>query len=143
MKLLPLVQNLLLENKLTLDKSIPKGEFGEEKIQLTNKFIDFVCSQLKIKEDCDIILTWNRTNGMTTGGYNPSNNKIYILIKGRLCVDFYRSISHELKHQEQRELGLLTPESGKDGDKFENDANSFAGVIMRKFSKKYPQIYDL
>lgn len=143
MKLLPLVQHLLLENKLTLDKSVPSDSFGEEKLKYTKLFIDFVCSHLQVKEDCDIILTYDRTNGLTTGGYSPDTNKTYILIKNRAPIDFFRTISHELKHQEQRELGILDGKSGLDGSKHENAANSFAGIIMRKFSKKYPEIYDL
>ncbi len=142
MKLYPLIGHLLVEHKLSLDKSVK--DFSEEKIKYLKLFIDFVCHQLELKEPCDVVLINDRKKyNITTAGYNPSNNKTYIWINGRHFIDICRSTSHELKHQEQRELGLLTPESGKDGDKFENDANSFAGIITRKFSKKYPEIYDL
>ena len=141
MKLFPLISYLLLEHKITIDKSIKN--FDDEKLKYLKLFIDFVCSNLKLEEECDVVLTNDRTNGMSTGGYSPSTNKIYILIKNRAFIDFSRTIAHELKHQEQRELGLLTPEAGKDGDKFENESNAFAGVMMREFSRKYPGIYDL
>jgi hypothetical protein len=38
--------------------------------------------------------------------------------------------------------GRLTPSSGEDGSSEENEANSFAGVMMRKFGREYPQIYE-
>lgn len=142
MKLYPLVKHLLVEHKVSLDKSVEN--FSNEKIKYLKIFIDFVCYQLELKEPCDVVLISDRKKyNITTAGYSPNDNKTYVWIDGRHFIDICRSISHELKHQEQRELGLLTPESGEDGDRFENQANSFAGIIMRKFSKEYPQIYDL
>ena len=142
MKLLPILEHLLLEHKVTLDDGVE--DFSEEKLTLIKKFINFVCSNLEIKEECDVILVNDREKfGLTTAGYNPSNNKTYIWVLGRHILDICRSSAHELKHQEQRELGELTPEAGEDGDKFEDQANSFAGVMMRKFSRENPEIYDL
>ena len=142
MKIYPLIEHLLVDHKLSLDKSIQ--DFSEEKIKYLKLFIDFVCHQLELKEPCDVILVNDREKyNINTGGYNPLNNKIYIYCKNRLLVDIDRTAAHELKHQEQRELGLLTPESGMDGDKFENEANAFAGLMNRKFNKKYPIVYEL
>ena len=142
MKLYPLIKHLLLEHKLSLDKSVQN--FNKEKIKYLKLFIDFVCTTLELQDSCDIVLINDRKKyNITTAGYNPSNNKTYIWVNGRHFIDIIRSISHELKHQKQRELGILTPESGKDGDKFENEANSFSGTIIRKFQRKYPEIYDL
>jgi hypothetical protein len=36
----------------------------------------------------------------------------------------------------------LTSTSGEDGSPDENEANSLAGVIMRKFGRDNPQIYE-
>ena len=140
MKLLPLIEHLLLEHKVTLDKSVE--DFSEEKLTLVKKFINFVCSNLEIREECNVILTWDRSGGITTAGYNPNNNETYIYVKGRLLADLMRSISHELKHQEQREMGLLNDKSGDTGSSEENAANSFAGVMMRKFQENNPEIYE-
>jgi len=141
MKLLPILEQLLLEHKVTLDKSVE--DFSNEKLTLIKNFINFVCSNLKIKENCEVTLTSDRSNGMTTAAYQPSTNKTYILVQGRHIVDICRSIAHELKHQEQRETGSLQPDSGEDGDKWENEANIFSGIMMRKFSRENPDIYDM
>jgi hypothetical protein len=34
-------------------------------------------------------------------------------------------------------------EEGSDGSLIENEANAMAGEIVRKFGKKYPEIYNL
>lgn len=141
MKLFPLIKHLLLEHKLTIDKSVK--DFSDEKLKYANIFIEFVCSYLKLEEECDVVLTNDRSNGISTGGYNPETNKTYILIKNRAPIDYFRTISHELKHQEQRELGQINQGSGFDGSPEENSAHAFAGLMMRKFSEKYPEIYNL
>ncbi len=77
------------------------------------------------------------------GGYMPGRNEINLVIKNRNCSDTCRTLTHELYHAYQDSKGVLTNESGKDGSQHENEANSYAGKIMREFNRKYPEILTL
>ena len=73
----------------------------------------------------------------------PSTNEITLVVKGRNLADVMRTLSHEIKHHEQNINGSLKPEAGKDGDKWENEANSYSGSTMRKFGRENPNIYTM
>lgn len=77
------------------------------------------------------------------GGYDPETKSIYVVAYKRTLADFTRSFLHEKKHSEQDSKGELTPGAGKDGDKFENEANAYAGKKMREIGRKYPEIFFL
>jgi hypothetical protein len=55
-----------------------------------------------------------------------------------------RSIAHELVHHKQMLEGRLknTALDGQDGSPIENEANSTAGIIIRKYGKLHPEIYN-
>jgi hypothetical protein len=72
-----------------------------------------------------------RSFGMFTG------DEIHVAINGRHPMDVLRTLAHELVHWKQRLEGQEM--SGEDGSNTENDANAVAGVIMRRFSEKYPE----
>ena len=71
------------------------------------------------------------------GSYNGSI--IELGIDGRHPVDICRTLAHELTHYRQDRLDQLDGGSGETGSKEENQANSVAGIIMRKFSQKFPE----
>lgn len=107
-----------------------------------DSFVDFCKSNLEVKQPCDIKFVDTPENGMTTGCFSPVDRSIKILSKNRALVDILRSIAHELVHAKQHEDGRLTIGSGADGSDIENEANSIAGVIMRKFQRANRHIYD-
>ena len=114
----------------------------KELILYLNKLVKFVCEDLKIeKPDIKIINNEKYTQENNSfGGYNPQTKKIYLVVKNRNASDCGRSLCHELYHFYQDSQGVLTSESGKDGSEHENQANSYAGKIMREFNRKYPQM---
>ena len=77
-------------------------------------------------------------NGQPSFG-SFSNGGIELGIQGRHPVDVCRTLAHELVHYKQGKTNQLDSESGNTGSREENQANSVAGIIMRKFSKQYPQ----
>jgi hypothetical protein len=77
-------------------------------------------------------------NGQPSFG-SFSNGGIELGIDGRHPVDVCRTLAHELVHYKQGKTDRLDAESGNTGSPEENQANSVAGIIMRKFSKQYPQ----
>jgi len=110
-----------------------------------NELVNYVCEDLQIERpEIKIINSTNYTQeNHSFGGYQPGQNKIFLVIKDRNCSDVCRTLTHELKHAQQDQQGVLTPESGKDGSEHENECNSYAGKVMREFNRKYPEILTL
>lgn len=77
-------------------------------------------------------------NGQPTFGCF-SNDGITLAINGRHPVDICRTLAHELVHYKQMLDDKLNPDSGETGSSEENEANSVAGVILRKFNKEFPK----
>ena len=77
----------------------------------------------------------------SAGGYYPAEKLIKVQTENRALPDYLRSLAHEMVHHRQNELKLLGEDSGKTGSKQENQANTIAGILMREFSKKHPEIY--
>jgi len=110
---------------------------------LIKELITLCCAELFIVGKVKVHLLSNKTEKVrTTAAFDTVNNEIFIYIKGRHIVDILRSIAHELKHLKQNQDGVLGPDSGNDGSEHENEANTFSGVMMRKFGELHPEIYE-
>jgi hypothetical protein len=114
-----------------------------ESKDIIDKFIKFCNSSLDIQTPCEIGFVEEPEAGMTTGCFNPMTREIKVLSGKRALVDVLRSLAHELVHARQHEQGRLKPGAGDDGSPIENEANSLAGVIMRRFQRHNRDIYDL
>ena len=117
----------------------------KNKIDIIYDFCLYCKQALKIESMPKITLIGDRSwvlNKFTFGEYNSIKKSILVYIKNRNLADTLRTLGHELIHHRQNEKGLLGPESGKTGSSAENQANSFAGVIMRNYGKKNPIIYE-
>jgi hypothetical protein len=77
-------------------------------------------------------------NQRSFGEFN--GNSIRVVAKDRHLVDLIRTLSHELVHWKQS-LDSNNTLDGSTGSDTENEANSVAGVIMRKFGKMYPDYF--
>jgi hypothetical protein len=75
-------------------------------------------------------------NGTSFGEFDGT---IRVVTLGRHPMDVMRTLAHEIVHWKQQTIGAEM--DGTDGSKTENDANAIAGVIMRKFGKKYPEYF--
>jgi hypothetical protein len=77
-----------------------------------------------------------RKGNMTTGQRNDKN-ELLILSKGRMNRDILRTLAHEWVHEYQRTI--LKRHKGPDiGGKNEDEANSEAGSIIKKYEKSHP-----
>lgn len=79
----------------------------------------------------------------TFGKFINSKNIIHLAIKDRHILDILRTLAHELAHYKQNVENRLNPHSGETGSPEENEAHTYAGVIMRTFNKKYPHYFDV
>lgn len=77
------------------------------------------------------------------GSFNTETNEIQVEINGRHMIDSMRTLAHELVHYKQLLDDRINPDSGETGSNIENEANAVAGIIMRRFDKKFPDAFNV
>ena len=118
--------------------------WDDSKGKLIGNFVDYVSDYLSItKPKIKLLNSPDYTQTYHSfGGYLPSEEKIMVVVYNRNMADILRTVAHEMVHHMQNLDDRLTPKSGKDGSPDENEANSLAAVIMRKFGRENPHIYE-
>lgn len=128
---------ILISKKQSLNES-----FTPQKAPLMKKFVEYACGELNINEPQIHIInspTYSQEN-KSFGGYIPSEEKILVVVHNRNMADILRTLAHELVHHMQNLKGDEL--NGDDGSEIENEANAQAGVIMRKFGRENPEIFE-
>ena len=137
---LKLARNDAKDAKLSIQEEDNKKHVEEH----INDFINFCINWLNLgnapKIDTVHNLNWSIDN-KTFGQYNSRDDLITVNIGGRHPVDAMRTIAHELVHYAQNRESPLPPEAGKTGSRWENDANSTAGQIMRDYVDVNPAAF--
>lgn len=129
-----------VKNILKIDKDLNSVI---ESIDSIKEFIICCGKELKIKEPFVVCLKSKRGGPIqTTASYNTQTHEINIYCKGRHIIDILRSIAHEIRHMKQNIDGELNYMSGEDGSPEENQAHSFSGLMIRKYGRKNPKIYE-
>lgn len=131
-------------NKITVIKT----DIDPEKLFYIQDFIGFVCDNIHMKEPVQVHLRNGRDQFIeTTASYEPEKNINHINCKKRSLVDICRSIAHELTHNRQREIGIISPEipTPNIGFRAENESDSLAGMIIKHYTQTcgMNDIYDL
>lgn len=132
-------------NKKRLKENIVK-EYTPDFFSTMKDFVDFASGELQLKDtpkihvinSSDFTQKWK-----SFGGYQPMQNKIAVVIKGRGLADILRTLAHEMVHAQQMQHNKLDVSSGETGSPVENEANALAGVLMRNYGKKNPMIFEL
>lgn len=75
------------------------------------------------------------------GHYDPPTDTITLVVGDRHIMDILRTLAHELTHCKQFQDRDVPLEAGETGSKWENEANSEAGIIMRNFQNKFPEFF--
>jgi len=110
-----------------------------------DKFTKWCCKTLGIDQEPDVELIYDPEYSSTQcsfGGYNPNTKSISIVVVNRNLADIQRTLAHELVHCKQDIQGAIQAESGETGSEIENEANAVAGIIMREYGKRNPEIYQ-
>ena len=125
------IHDLLFEGKVTPD--------------LLDKFLRHCSQELDLDSLPEINLVDNKEYSLKNksfGGYMPGAKSIILSTDGRHPVDIFRTLAHELTHFKQDLLGDLEGDDvGETGSPQENEANAMAGIIMRNFGRKYPEVF--
>lgn len=116
--------------------------FTPQKAPLMKRFVEYACGELNINEPQIHVInspTYSQEH-KSFGGYIPSEEKILVVVHNRNMADILRTLAHELVHHMQNMNGDEL--NGEDGSNIENEANAMAGVIMRKFGRENPEIFE-
>ena len=122
-------------------------DFSEKKT--IDDFVDFVKKELNINNDVEVKLQNDKDGIKTTAVYKYKDgedekfedSEIRVFTLGRALVDVLRSIAHELVHHMQNEKGDLEGKVSNVGGPIEDEANSVAGEMIKKYGLKDPEIY--
>lgn len=102
------------------------------------KFIELLQKEFPLKNDLKIIFMDGRKGDMSTGS-RRGDNLIKVLAKGRLNRDIMRTLAHEWVHEHQ--MTILKRKPGPNiGGKNEDEANAFAGRLVKKFEEQFPEM---
>jgi hypothetical protein len=107
-------------------------------------FLKFACKELDITSCPKINLIQEPVSNNISNSfaaYSPDKKRIFLYVKNRHILDILRSLCHELVHHIQNLKGELNDNSGETGSPQENEANSVAGQIMRKYNKTHPELF--
>jgi len=107
--------------------------------KMLENFLSFAKDKLKLTKLPKIQFKEKAKDVNSFGYYDVGTDSIVIAIEKRHPMDIFRTLAHELVHHTQRMNNEINNKSGQTGSPQENDANSLAGVLMREFSKKYPE----
>lgn len=109
-------------------------------------FIKFAQGELQIESlpDLDINDDISRAKEMRTYGcYNPGEKTLWVYGKTKRNLgDLLRTLAHELTHHKQNLENRLYAEAGETGSDIENEANTQAAIIMRKYGQTNNGIYE-
>jgi len=105
------------------------------------KFIKFISDELNLNNPFKVKLVTQRDEDLKTYAYyNPSNGFVKVYCKNRGLADVLRSIAHELIHHHQNQTGKIQGPTQDVGGDIEDEANSVAGQLVKKFGYAHPKL---
>jgi hypothetical protein len=116
-----------------------------ERNPLVKKFVEWCSRELKLQSIPDVEYSYDTAeaqSGHHTGRHVEGSNEIWVYVKDRNLVDILRTIAHELRHVQQGEQGKIKPGSSYPFSPIEQDADRWAGGIIKIFGKQHPEIYQ-
>lgn len=109
----------------------------ESKKSYLNDFLKFAKQELNISSLPKIIVIDDPQFSVvnkTFGSFDITDDVIRLQTAQRHPLDICRTLAHELVHYTQKKSGKEI--DGGDGSEDENEANSKAAVILRKYAKR-------
>ena len=106
-----------------------------------NKFAKLLQREFPLKNDLTIFFLDKQKGEMSTGS-RRSDNTIKVLVGDRMNRDIMRTLAHEWVHEHQ--MDVLKRKKGPDiGGQNEDEANAFAGRLIKMFEKENPEMEQL
>ena len=109
--------------------------------EMYNDFIKYLNKHYPVNTNLTILFLGEKSDNMSTGSQSMDGT-LRVLSKNRLNRDIMRTLAHEWVHAHQRhELGR---ERGPDiGGQNEDEANAFAGRLIKMFERDFPDYNKL
>lgn len=105
------------------------------------KFIKFIQDELNLNTPFKVKLVVSRDDDLKTYAYyDPNTGLVKVYCKNRGLADVLRSVAHELIHHLQNQRGELNEPVPDIGGKIEDEANSVAGQLVKKFGYQNPKL---
>ena len=105
------------------------------------KFVKFISDELNLNKPFKVKLAYERDADLKTYAYyDPSSGIVKVYCKNRGLADVLRSIAHELIHHLQNQRGQLSQPVPDIGGQIEDEANSVAGQLVKKFGYANPDL---
>lgn len=118
----------------------------KKKEEIIEEFVDYCYNHLGMEGEPDgIEISYDPTEAAemrSFGKHTPMDGVIRVVATNRNLADILRTLAHELVHRKQHEDGKLFIGAGEDGSEIENEANAQAAIIMRKFGRDNPIIFE-
>lgn len=105
---------------------------------MVTQLLQLCKSELMLSQLPKVELVYTPTVG-SDSSFGVFDGSIKVVCLNRHPIDVMRTISHEVVHWKQKEIGAEM--DGSDGSETENQANALAGTIMRKFGKMHPEYF--
>ena len=118
----------------------------DEKNEIIKNFVHFCYDHLNMEEEPEKIeISYDPEEAAemrSFGKHTPATGVIRVVATNRNLADVLRTLAHEIVHRKQMQDGKLYLGAGIDGSEIENEANSQAAIIMRKFGRDNPIIFE-
>lgn len=126
---------------MNLNFKADKNLFDEKQMEVIKSFIDYLHKEIPL-DDVDVEFVNQRQGTMTTG-VRQQDGTLKILAGGRMLLDVLRTVSHEWVHEGQHQILGWEIEGDEIGGPYENQANSLAGVYLKKFQVNHPEFMEI
>ena len=110
-------------------------------MEVLKSFIDYLHKEIPL-DDVNVKFVNQRQGTMTTG-VRQQDGTLKILAGGRMLLDVLRTVSHEWVHEGQHQILGWEIEGDEIGGPYENQANSLAGVYLKKFQVNHPEFMEI
>ena len=123
-----------MELKITYEDT----KFQKEDKELIHNFIKLLQEKYPLTKEITVKFLGKQNGEMSTGS-RTDNGELKILAKNRLNRDIMRTLAHEWVHEHQ--MSVEGRKKGPNiGGKNEDEANAFAGRLVKMFEKKHPDL---
>ena len=126
---------------MNLNFKADKNLFDEKQMEVVKSFIDYLHKEIPL-DDVNVEFVNQRQGTMTTG-VRQQDGTLKILAGGRMLLDVLRTVSHEWVHEGQNQILGWEIEGDEIGGPYENQANSLAGVYLKKFQVNHPEFMEI
>jgi hypothetical protein len=107
-------------------------------------FVQWVSRDLGLHDEPEIEFSAHKKNATdhNTGWYNPDTNTIWVYTGNRNLIDILRTVAHELRHRLQGQDDRIDADGTYPGHPLEQEADAYAGYIVKVYGAKHPQIME-